>query len=85
METLYFTGHDTFHCRNFWLKKGLDLLWNGGKFDEEAMVELGVGKNMVNGEQLAEEKSKGYLRKNRAVASFDKEIWAFLQLSKTEI
>lgn len=37
---------------------------------------------LVNGEQLAEEKSKGYLRKNRAVASFDKEIWAFLQLSE---
>lgn len=47
MDTLYFTGHDTFHCRNYWLKKGLDLLWNGGRFDEEAMVELGVGKNMV--------------------------------------
>lgn len=47
MDTLYFTGHDTFHCRDYWLKKGVDLLWNGGKFDEEAMVELGVGKNMV--------------------------------------
>lgn len=47
MDTLYFTGHDTFHCRNYWLKKGLDLLWAGGKFNDEAVVELGVGKNMV--------------------------------------
>ena len=48
MDTLYFTGHETFYCRNYWLKKGLDLLWNGKKFNEEAVVELGVGKNMVN-------------------------------------
>lgn len=47
MDTLYFTGHDTFYCRNYWLKKGLDLLWKEQKFDEEAVVELGVGKNMV--------------------------------------
>lgn len=48
MDTLYFTGHETFHCRNYWLKKGLDLLWEGGKFDDSAVVKLGVGKNMVS-------------------------------------
>ncbi|TXB60610.1 DUF4007 family protein [Phaeodactylibacter luteus] len=48
MEAMYFTGHETFHCRNYWLKKGLDLLWGGKRFDEEAVVELGVGKNMVS-------------------------------------
>lgn len=47
MGALFFTGHDTFYCRNYWLKKGLDLLWKGKKFDEEAVVELGVGKNMI--------------------------------------
>ncbi len=45
---LTFSGHDTFHCRNFWLKKGYDFIKKGRKFSEEdAVVELGVGKNMV--------------------------------------
>lgn len=45
---LTFSGHDTFHCRHLWLKKGYDFVKNGGKFtDEDAVVVLGVGKNMV--------------------------------------
>lgn len=45
---LTFSGHDTFHCRHLWLKKGFDFITNGKKFTEEdAVVELGVGKNMV--------------------------------------
>ena len=36
-------------------------------------------KVLVNSELLTEEKSKGYLKKNRAVASFDEIVWAFLQ------
>lgn len=44
-----FSGHDTFHCRHLWLKKGYDFIKKGRKFtDEDAVVELGVGKNMVS-------------------------------------
>jgi len=47
-EKLTFTGHDTFHCRSFWLKKGVDFLDDNGEFGaEEAVLKLGVGKNMV--------------------------------------
>jgi hypothetical protein len=43
-----FSGHDTFQCRQFWLKKGFDFLENEGEFsNERAVVDLGVGKNMV--------------------------------------
>src|SRR6185312_14918157 len=48
-----FTGHQTFALRSGWLKKGLDALQNpaiGGANlfnNEEALVHLGVGKNMV--------------------------------------
>jgi hypothetical protein len=48
-EKLSFTGHDTFHCRTYWLKKGFDFIENGGVFNDGAVVELGVGRNMVNG------------------------------------
>ena len=45
---LAFSGHETFHCRHLWLKKGYDFIKKGRKFSEEdAVVELGVGKNMV--------------------------------------
>jgi Protein of unknown function (DUF4007) len=48
-QKLTFSGHDTFHCRNMWLKKGYDFVEKGKKFsDEDAVVELGVGKNMVS-------------------------------------
>jgi hypothetical protein len=47
-EKLSFTGHDSFHCRSFWLKKGYDFVKNGGQFNDNAVVELGVGRNMVN-------------------------------------
>ncbi|HRW22723.1 MAG TPA: DUF4007 family protein, partial [Bacteroidales bacterium] len=49
-EKLTFSGHETFHCRTFWLKKGYDFLVSGNntfKNEEAAVVELGVGKNMV--------------------------------------
>ena len=42
-----FSGHETFTCRNYWLKKGLDHVWSGGVFGDTAIRELGVGKNMV--------------------------------------
>jgi len=43
-----FSGHESFQCRQLWLKKGYDFIKKGRKFTEEdAVVELGVGKNMV--------------------------------------
>lgn len=49
MEKLRFSGHDTFIVRTFWPKKGYDFIKNGGNFnDENAVVALGVGKNMVS-------------------------------------
>jgi len=45
-----FSGHETFHCRTLWLKKGYDFLTtSGNRFaNADAIVELGVGKNMVS-------------------------------------
>lgn len=43
-----FSGHDTFHCRLFWLKKGYDHLTEFSSFSDDSGVEMGVGKNMVN-------------------------------------
>ena len=49
MAKFSFSGHEKFHCRQFWLKKGYDFLCAGRRFtDEDAVVALGVGKNMVN-------------------------------------
>jgi uncharacterized protein DUF4007 len=43
-----FSGHESFQCRQLWLKKGYDFLKSGKSFnDEDAVVALGVGKNMV--------------------------------------
>jgi len=44
-----FSGHDSFQCRDLWLKKGFDFIKNGHSFtDTDAVVKLGVGKNMVS-------------------------------------
>lgn len=48
MSKLSFSGHDTFNCRQFWLKKGLDHIWAKHKFNDDAVIELGVGRNMVS-------------------------------------
>lgn len=46
--SLRFTGHETFVVRTFWPKKGYDFIRNNGNFSSEnAVVDLGVGKNMV--------------------------------------
>lgn len=43
-----FSGHDSFQCRQLWLKKGFDFASKKRSFnDASAVVELGVGKNMV--------------------------------------
>jgi hypothetical protein len=51
MSNLKFSGHDTFHCRQQWLLKGLELIdnkeLNGFYKLEESILNLGVGKNMV--------------------------------------
>lgn len=43
-----FSGHETFTCKNYWLKKGYDHSSQGLKFNDQAVIDLGVGKNMVN-------------------------------------
>jgi hypothetical protein len=44
-----FSGHDSFQCRQLWLKKGYDYVQQRKNFNEEdAVVQLGVGKNMVS-------------------------------------
>lgn len=45
---LVFSGHETFHCKSLWLKKGYDFVNNKGKFTDEACIDLGVGRNMVS-------------------------------------
>lgn len=51
MNNLKFSGHDTFHCRQQWLLKGIELIdnqdINGFHNLEESILNLGVGKNMV--------------------------------------
>lgn len=47
MDNLKFSGHESFHCRPFWLKKGFDFVKANQQFTDKAGIELGVGKNMV--------------------------------------
>ena len=43
-----FSGHESFPCKTLWLKKGYDFSIADKDFNSpEAVVELGVGKNMV--------------------------------------
>ena len=43
-----FSGHESFSCKSLWLKKGYDFLVNNHYFNNpDAVIELGVGKNMV--------------------------------------
>ena len=43
-----FSGHESFPCKSLWLKKGYDFVVAGNQFSSaEAVMELGVGKNMV--------------------------------------
>ena len=44
-----FSGHESFQCRYLWLKKGYDFVNKKKSFNnDDAVVELGVGKNMVS-------------------------------------
>lgn len=43
-----FSGHESFTCKTLWLKKGYDFIQNDYNFNApDAVVQLGVGKNMV--------------------------------------
>ena len=43
-----FSGHESFPCKSLWLKKGYDFVVAGNNFNSpEAVIGLGVGKNMV--------------------------------------
>ena len=50
-ESFRFSGHDTFHCKEQWILKGLQLVQNQGDVsifkNNDAIPLLGVGKNMV--------------------------------------
>ena len=49
MNKLSFSGHESFVCKHFWLRKAFDFVNAEGAFkDEQAVVFLGVGKNMVS-------------------------------------
>lgn len=49
MSRLRFSGHETFIVRTFWPKKGYDFIMEEGDFNaKDAVVKLGVGKNMVS-------------------------------------
>ncbi len=48
MTKLTFSGHESFTCKQFWLKKVYDFASEKKRFgDDNAVVDLGVGKNMV--------------------------------------
>lgn len=48
MGKITFSGHESFQCKSLWLKKGYDYLISGNAFNsDDAVVTLGVGKNMV--------------------------------------
>ena len=68
MNKLNFSGHESFHCRNVWLKKGYDFLDKEHKFNEPtAVVDLGVGKNMVSSINYWM-KSFGLVEKNNSLS-----------------
>lgn len=44
-----FSGHESFYCKSLWLKKGYDFISENRDFNApNAVVELGIGKNMVS-------------------------------------
>lgn len=50
MSEFRFSGHETFSCRYTWLPKAVKLIKQNGRIltdDEESIVRLGIGRNMV--------------------------------------
>lgn len=70
-----FSGHESFICKHFWLKKGYDFIVANGDFKyETAVMDLGVGKNMVNSIDHWM-KSYGLLDKSNNVTDLAKKIF----------
>ena len=70
-----FSGHESFICKHFWLKKGYDFINENGNFQyETAVMDLGVGKNMVNSIEHWM-KSYGLLDKSNSITEFSKKIF----------
>ena len=70
-----FSGHESFICKHFWLKKGYDFINENGDFQyETAVMDLGVGKNMVNSIEYWM-KSYGLLDKSNIITEFSKKIF----------
>ncbi len=70
-----FSGHESFICKHFWLKKGYDFINENGSFQyETAVMDLGVGKNMVNSIEHWM-KSYGLLDKSNSITEFSKKIF----------
>lgn len=72
-----FSGHDTFPLRYGWLYKAVNHLNSGGKLQtskedetQQAIIKLGVGKNMVNAIRYWAE-SAGLLDNKRTQSSID--------------
>jgi len=78
MSALKFSGHDTFHCRQQWLLKGIKLIDNEGytvfNKPDVAISKLGVGKNMVQSIQHWL-KAFGLLNDNHEVLDFTKKMF----------
>lgn len=70
-----FSGHESFICKHFWLKKGYDFIVANGDFKyETAVMDLGVGKNMVNSIDHWM-KSYGLLDKSNNITDLAKKIF----------
>lgn len=82
MNNLKFSGHDTFHCRQQWLLKGLKLIDSEGftvlNQPDVAISKLGVGKNMVQSIQHWL-KAFGLLDDNHDVLDFTKKMFLGVQ------
>lgn len=67
-KRISFSGHESFPCKSLWLKKGYDYVVAGNDFNSpDAVVALGVGKNMVA--------SIRYWLKAFGVTECDKKTW----------
>lgn len=78
MISYKFSGHDTFHCRQQWLSKGIKIIDNEGYRvfgnPDVAISKLGVGKNMVQSIQHWL-KSFGLLNEEHEIVDFARKIF----------
>jgi hypothetical protein len=81
VEQFRFSGHETFACRFAWLPKAYQLLKRNPEAwfdDDQSMVEMGIGKNMVRSVRfwaLAMQLVSGRPGKDLAVTSFGERIF----------